>query len=119
GSQSSGRLGSTAVKLDPKPMIDGAFHPLVRTHPVTKVEALYVDETYTRGIEGLTDREAAPLLAFLQSHVTQPASSCRLRWRRDSFALWDNRLCLHHAFNDHDGFRRELFRTIVVGETPA
>jgi taurine dioxygenase len=112
------RLGSTEVSADEAPMVAGWLHPLVRTHPVTRTEALYVDETYTKGIEGLTEREAAPLIAFLRDHVTQPAFTCRLRWARRTFALWDNRACLHHAFNDHDGYRRELFRTIVVGETP-
>jgi taurine dioxygenase len=33
--------------------------------------------------------------------------------------LWDNRLCVHQAYNDYQGHRRELYRTTVVGETPA
>ena len=33
-------------------------------------------------------------------------------------ALWDNRLCVHQAFNDTDGYRRELYRTTVAGEVP-
>ena len=48
--------------------------------------------------------------------VTQPALTCRLRWSPGTFAVWDNRLCLHQAFNDHDGFRRGLYRTTVAGE---
>ena len=32
--------------------------------------------------------------------------------------LWDNRICLHRAFNDYDGFRREMHRTTVKGERP-
>ena len=52
-------------------------------------------------------------------YITQPALTCRLRWEAGTFALWDNRLCLHQAFNDTDGFRRELYRTTVAGEVPA
>ena len=33
-------------------------------------------------------------------------------------ALWDNRLCLHQAFNDYHGYRREMYRTTVAGEVP-
>ncbi|HZZ88802.1 MAG TPA: TauD/TfdA family dioxygenase [Caulobacteraceae bacterium] len=99
--------------------VEGASHPLVRTHPVTGEKALYCDHTYAIGIDGLTPEEASPLLRFLADHVTQPAFTCRLRWEAGTFALWDNRLCVHQAFNDTDGFRRELYRTTVAGETPA
>jgi len=112
-------LGSSVVKLDEKPMIEGWHHPLVRRHPATGEEALYVDQTYALGIEGLNAREAEPLLAFLREHVTQPAFTCRLRWQKNTLALWDNRICLHHAFNDYDGYRREMVRTTVKGEVPA
>ena len=99
--------------------VEGCAHPLVRTHPVTGEKALYCDETYAVGVDGLTPEEAAPLLGFLVRHVTQPAFTCRLRWEPGTFALWDNRLCVHQAFNDTDGFRRELYRTTVAGEAPA
>ena len=59
--------------------------------------------------------ESQPILDYLASHVTQPALTCRLRWEPQTIAIWDNRLCLHQAFNDHDGFRREMYRTIVSG----
>ena len=111
-------LGSSVVHLDETPMLEGRDHPLVRTHPVTGEEALYVDQTYALGIVGLNDREAEPLLEFLRAHITQPAFTCRLRWQKHTLALWDNRICLHHAFNDHDGFRREMVRTTVKGEVP-
>ena len=112
-------LGDMELDVNARRMIDGWFHPVVRTHPVSGEKALYVDHTYARGIEGMTEDEAESLLAFLRSHVTQPAFSCRLRWRPGTFALWDNRLCIHQAFNDYDGHRREMYRTTVLGEVPA
>lgn len=96
----------------------GQLHPLVRTHPVTGERSLYVDQTYACAIDGLTDAEAAPLLEFLVDHITQSAFTCRLRWAPGTLAVWDNRLCLHQAYNDHDGFRREMYRTTVKGERP-
>ena len=42
----------------------------------------------------------------------------RLRWKKNTFAIWDNRNCIHHAFNDYDGYRREMYRTTVLGEEP-
>ncbi len=99
--------------------VQGTSHPLVRTHPVTGEKSLYCDETYSVGIEGFTEAEAEPLLKFLVAHITQPAFTCRLRWEPRTFALWDNRICVHQAFNDYDGFRREHYRTTVAGEVPS
>jgi len=99
-------------------MITGWCHPIVRTHPKSGEKALYIDHTYSHGIEGMTAPEANALLGFLKDHVSQPAFSCRLRWAPKTFTVWDNRLCIHQAFNDHDGFRREMYRTTVMGEVP-
>ncbi|MBC2776786.1 TauD/TfdA dioxygenase family protein [Parasphingopyxis marina] len=99
--------------------IEGTCHPLVRTHPVSGEKALYFDPSYAIGFEGLSEDEAQPILDFLGRHLTQPAFTCRLRWEPDMLAMWDNRLCIHQAFNDYDGFRRELYRTTIAGEKPA
>lgn len=117
-----GRLAATrelgALPEDISRKVRGAAHPLVRTHPATGEKALYCDETYASGIEGLTPAEAEPMLKFLVAHITQPAFTCRLRWAPGTLALWDNRICVHQAFDDYDGHRRELYRTTVAGETP-
>jgi len=98
--------------------VNGSFHPLVRTHPVTGEKALYCDSSYAIGIEGLHPEESAPILRFLAEHITQPAFTCRLRWEPKTLTLWDNRLCVHQAFNDYDGYRREMYRTTIAGEVP-
>jgi alpha-ketoglutarate-dependent taurine dioxygenase len=100
-------------------MVRGSFHPLVRRHPETGEQSLYVDQTYSVGIEGMHHHEAAALINFLVQHATQPAFTCRIRWEPDMLVMWDNRSTVHHAFNDYDGFRREMFRTIVEGEQPS
>jgi taurine dioxygenase len=51
--------------------------------------------------------------------VTQASFACRLRWRDGAFDVWDNRGCVHRAFNGYDGYRREMNRTTVLGEAPA
>ncbi len=119
---SLGRLaalrGTMALPEEVMRKVQGTTHPLVRTHPVTGERALYCDGTYAVGIEGLTEPESEALLNYLVAHITQPAFTCRLRWQPKTFALWDNRICIHQAFNDYDGYRRELYRTTVAGEIP-
>jgi taurine dioxygenase len=99
--------------------VRGNFHPMVRTHPVTGEKALYVDGAYAIGIEGFDEFESSPIIEYLANHLVQAAFTCRLRWEPDMLAIWDNRLCVHQAFNDYHGHRRELYRTTVVGEVPA
>ena len=91
----------------------GQYHPLVRRHARTGEASLYCDPAYAVGIRGMHETEAQALLEFLSDHLTQPAFTCRLRWAVGTVALWDNRLCVHQAFNDYDGFRREFYRCIV------
>jgi len=118
-----GRLAATrnSEKLsdDLQRKIRGSVHPMVRHHPVTGEKALYTDGAYAIGIEGMTDEEAAPILAFLAEHIVQHAFTCRLRWEPDMVVAWDNRLCLHQAFNDYQGYRREMYRVTVAGEVPS
>ena len=118
-----GRLAATrespTLPDDLQRKIRGSVHPLVRSHPVTGEKALYIDPSYAVNLDGMLPDEAAPIMRFLTDHTTQAAFTCRLRWEPDMLAMWDNRLCLHQAYNDYQGHRREMYRTTVAGETPA
>ena len=118
-------LGRIAATKDTGPLpeelakkVSGSYHPLVRTHPRTGEKSLYCDKTYAVGFEGMNEDESRPILQFLTDHITQPAFTCRLRWQAKTLTLWDNRLCVHQAFNDYDGFRREMYRSTIAGESP-
>lgn len=112
------KMTDIELDMDVEKMVKGSFHPMVRKHPESGELSLYVDGVYAVGIEGMDRRESKPLLEFLHGHATQEFFACRLRWEADTVAIWDNRICLHRAFNDYDGFRRELHRTTVMGERP-
>ena len=96
----------------------GSYHPLVRKHPVTGEEALYICDTYAAGIDGMTTHEAKPLIDFLVQHTIQHAFTCRLRWKPGMVCMWDNAATMHLGPNDYDGFRREMYRTTVAGGVP-
>ena len=98
--------------------LEGRYHPLVRTHPETGEESLYICDTYTVGFEGMTTAEAKPIVDFLVAHCTQHAFTCRLRWEPGMVAMWDNRAAMHLGPNDYDGYRREMYRTTTAGTKP-
>lgn len=118
GSVAINGLGNIELDVDTKQMIEGTYHPMVCTHPVSGEKSLFVDKTYACGIEGFTEAEAMPLLEYLGNFATQESFTCRLRWQSKTVIMWDNRICLHQAFNDYEGFRREMYRATVMGERP-
>ncbi|MCB1741718.1 MAG: TauD/TfdA family dioxygenase [Gammaproteobacteria bacterium] len=94
-----------------------AVHPLVRTHPQTGEDVLYIG-IHTLTFLDHTPQESRALIDFLLDQVTRPEHTCRFRWRAGSLALWDNRRVLHNAINDYPGKRRRMHRVTVVGDRP-
>ncbi len=99
-----------------------SVHPVVRVHPETHRESLYISLAFTTRFDGMTEKESAPLLKFLYEHATQSQFGCRLHWQPGSLALWDNRVSLHHAVADYFGdvsrHRRVMRRATIAGEVP-
>jgi len=95
-----------------------AVHPVVRTHPVTGRKALFVNSTFTKGIEGMTPAESRALLRFLFAHVDSPEFTCRFRWRRNSIAMWDNRCTQHRVIRDNLAAHRRMERVTIRGDAP-
>jgi taurine dioxygenase len=93
-------------------------HPVVTRHPETGREALYVNSVYTTRIDGWSNTESAGLLGHVHRHSVNENFTCRLKWRPQMLAIWDNRCTQHNALNDYRGARREMFRTSVVGAAP-
>lgn len=102
----------------PQRAFPSATHPVVRTHPVTKRRALYVNAGFTKKILGLTSKESSSLLDFLFRHVEDPAFQCRFRWDTNSLAMWDNRCVQHRALWDYFPETRRGLRVTICGDRP-
>jgi taurine dioxygenase len=94
-------------------------HPVVRTHPETGRQALYVNPGHTVRFAGWTEDESAPLLNYLFEQQVKPEYTCRFVWRPGSIAFWDNRCALHNPINDYHGHKRLLHRITLKGDKPA
>ena len=93
-------------------------HPVVRTHPVSGRNALYVNNNFTTRIIGVTENESDVLLPYLLHHVQRPDFQVRFRWEAGSVAFWDNRCTQHYAVADYSGQRRIMHRVTIRGERP-
>ena len=95
-----------------------AEHPVVRTHPVTRRQALYVNEGFTTRIKDLPTAESEALLAFLFKHCARPDFHCRFQWRANSVGVWDNRCTQHLAIWDYYPETRHGYRVTIKGDPP-
>ncbi len=115
GPQSNRSVGrTTKARADADWRETISLHPIVTTHPETGRKLLFVNHSYTVGIEGLTDDEARPLLHFLMDHGHRPEFTCRFRWTRGAVAFWDNRCVKHLAINDAGPYRRVMRRIQIA-----
>lgn len=92
-------------------------HPVVRVHPETGRESLFVNRGFTERIVQLAPSESDVLLAFLFAHSEQPAVTCRYRWSPGTVAVWDNR-CTQHCVVDDFAGPRTIRRVTVPGDAP-
>jgi taurine dioxygenase len=98
--------------------VTDAIHPVVRTHPDSGRQALYVSLAHTRCFVGRSREASLPLLTCLAEHARQPRFLTRLRWAVGTLAIWDNRSVQHFPLNDYPGERRVMHRVILKGELP-
>lgn len=94
-------------------------HPVIRTHPLTGRNAIYVNSAFTGRINELSRTESRALLDMLYQHVATGVDfQIRVRWEPDTVVFWDNRCVQHHAAWDYFPAVRHGYRSTVIGEVP-
>ena len=96
----------------------GAIHPLVRTHPNTKKNCLFLGRRIKSYIVGMEVNESEELLDTLWSYATKPELEWFHQWKPGDLLMWDNRCVMHkrNAFNPLS--RRLMHRVVVKGTQP-
>ena len=93
-------------------------HPVVRTHPATGRQALYVNRLMTHHIEGLPVEESERLLGLMFDTIERPEFIYEHRWRVGDLLLWDNRCTLHARRDFNPEENRWLRRVTIRGDRP-
>lgn len=93
-------------------------HPVIRTHPDTGKNGIYVNSAFTKRILGMSETESEELLRALYTQASIPEYQCRFRWSPGSVAFWDNRACQHYATSDYWPSVRRMERVTIIGDTP-
>ncbi|MEL0106448.1 MAG: TauD/TfdA family dioxygenase [Rhodospirillaceae bacterium] len=121
-SRNSGGLLRPGFKLpETEDDVPGPFHPIVRTHPVTKRKALYLGRRRdypSQFIEGWSEKESVEMLNYLWDHATQDQFVWMHQWRAGDLVIWDNRCAMHRRDATDPKLPRILHRTQLSGEIP-
>lgn len=98
-----------------------AIHPMVRTHPATGEQSLYLSPNYVECIDGLHPDESQLLLDFFNRKLDDVHFQVRWRWREKDLVVWDETATNHRALNDHFHLLpqyRAMRRCVVQGGVP-
>ena len=104
-----------SMKILPSKEAKATFtHPMVKIHPETKKECLFINPVYTINIEGFSEDESQQLLWELYEHMIQDQFVYEHVWNEDMLIMWDNRTVMHQATGGYDGYDRLLHRITLA-----
>ena len=96
----------------------GPSHPIVRTHPETGHNALYLGRRTFAYINGLPVDESEDLLDELWTHATKNEFTYTNNWQVGDILMWDNRCTMHHRKAFDPNARRIMHRVQTGGDRP-
>jgi alpha-ketoglutarate-dependent 2,4-dichlorophenoxyacetate dioxygenase len=108
------KLGGYLPTEEERRLRPPARHPLVRRHPGSGRQALYI-ASHASHIIGMPVDEGAALLAELIAFATQPRFVYRHAWQLGELVIWDNRCTMHRATPfAATGHVRDMRRTTII-----
>jgi len=116
---SAGRSDAAAYYKQHENETEPVLQPIVRTHPETGRQALYVSPRFTIGIAEIPDAQAQTLLDRLFAVIMEPRFHYRHKWRDGDLVTWDN-CCLNHQACGGYSLPdiRRMHRTTICGDRP-
>ena len=104
----------STLKITPPPPCS---QPVVRTHPETGRQAIYIKLVYTTHFEGMAEDESAALMKQIFNHCLQDRFRMRYIWRAGDVVAWDNAATMHSATtkNLDPAKHRTIWRLTISG----
>lgn len=105
-----GYTGKEDIRTTP-----GPSHTILRRHPETGCNALYLGRRPHAYVSGLPLEESEALLDALWAHAARPEASWHHQWRVGDILIWDNRCAMHRRDAFDPNSRRIMHRTQCKG----
>ena len=118
GSLNSAGIRRTNAVISDLRTYEGPSHPIVRTHPETGLNTLYLGRRPNAYVNGLSIEESEALLDELWAHATQLRFAWAHKWSVGDLVVWDNRCLMHRRDRFDQNARRVMHRAQCAGDRP-
>ena len=118
GSLNSAGIRRTDAVITDLRAYEGPSHPIMRTHPETGRNALYLGRRPNAYINNLSIEDSEALLNELWTHACQPRFAWRHKWNVGDLVVWDNRCLMHRRDSFDPKARRVMHRAQCSGDRP-
>ncbi len=115
---SAGELRQGADTISDVSIAPGVEHPIIRTHPETKRQNIFLGRRRNGYIVGMDIATSESLLDELWDYCGRPEFSYEHEWQVGDLLIWDNRSIIHRRDAFDPTLRRVLMRTQVKGDRP-
>jgi taurine dioxygenase len=116
--QGGKRPGYLDIETDDPREMPGPLHPILRTHPITGRQALYLGRRFGAYVPGLTLARSETLLDALWAHAALPENCWAQEWQLGDLVVWDNRCTMHRRDSFRGQGNRRMHRLVTSGERP-
>lgn len=93
-------------------------HPLVRTHPATGEQVLYLHAAYEMELADVGYDEGRALIGQLHAHMAAVPCKYEHHWKEGDLVMWDNQATVHYRPSFQAAVRRVLKRVTIGGGIP-
>ncbi|MCH8187315.1 MAG: TauD/TfdA family dioxygenase [Proteobacteria bacterium] len=114
----AGQLRKGADSVTDVTQAPGAVHPILRRHPETGEEAIYLGRRTNAYIPDLPVEESEELLDTLWTHCARPDFVYEHVWAVGDVVMWDNRSTIHRREAFDAASRRYMIRVQIKGDRP-
>jgi len=110
-----GQAEDTLEMLDTLEYFEDLKYPLIRCHPRTGRQSLYLNQYWLKGIDGMGHEEGQQLLLALLLHSTKPENIYTHEWNVGDLLIWDNDSMLHKANETVNNSPKKTLRITIAG----
>lgn len=96
----------------------GPYHPIIRVHPETQRQALFLGRRVHAYIEELPVEESEEILDQVWDYTTRSEHTWDQEWQVGDLVMWDNRCTMHRRGAFEPNEHRLLHRTQLKGDRP-